>query len=89
MPAHHQRIMSIAMESLALQTALTFEKKNAEAAAQLRAEGVTLSEWSPEDLQTFRNAAQETWPEFATTPEAEALVASHIAYLTQLGLVQE
>lgn len=89
MPEHHRRIMSVAMESLALQTALTFEKKNAEAAADLREQGVTLSEWSPEDLQTFRNAAQETWPEFATTPEAEALVASHIAYLTQLGLVQE
>ena len=89
MPEHHRRIMSIAMESLALQTALTFEKQNAEAAAQLREDGVTLSEWSAEDLQEFRNAAQATWPEFATTPEAEALVESHLAYLKQLGLVQE
>ncbi|MGC1260391.1 MAG: TRAP transporter substrate-binding protein [Jannaschia helgolandensis] len=89
MPEAHQRIMSVSMESLALRTALTFEKKNAEAAAQLREEGVTLSEWSAGDLQEFRNAAQSTWPEFATTPEAEALVESHLAYLKQLGLVQE
>ena len=89
MPEAHQRIMSVSMESLALRTALTFEKKNAEAAAQLREEGVTLSEWSAADLQEFRNAAQSTWPEFATTPEAEALVESHLAYLKQLGLVQE
>ncbi|MFT6222387.1 MAG: TRAP-type mannitol/chloroaromatic compound transport system substrate-binding protein [Paracoccaceae bacterium] len=89
MPEAHQRIMTVAMEALALRTALTFEKKNAEAAAELRAQGVTLSEWAPEDLQEFRNAAQATWPEFATSPEAEALVASHIAYLTQLGLVSE
>ena len=61
---------------------------NAEAAAQLKAEGVTLWQWSEEDLQAFRDAAQATWPEFATTPEAKALVASHIAYLTQLGLVK-
>ncbi len=82
-------IMSTAMESLALRTALTFEKSNAEAAAKLREEGVTVSEWSPEDLQAFRDAAQATWPEFATTPEAKALVESHMAYLKQLGLVKE
>ena len=88
MPAHHQKIMKVAMEALALRTALTFEKKNAEAAAQLRADGVTLSQWSADELQKFRNAAQATWPEFADTPEAKALVDSHLAYLTQLGLVQ-
>ena len=89
MPAHHQRIMKVAMESLALRTALTFEKANAEAAAKLRSEGVTLSQWAPEELAKFRAAAQATWPEFATTPEAQALVDSHMAYLTQLGLVSQ
>ena len=87
MPAHHRAIISTAMESLALRTALSFEKLNAEAAARLRDEGVTLSAWSDEDLQAFRDAAQATWPEFATTPEAEALVQSHLDYLGQLGLV--
>ncbi|MEL7513596.1 MAG: TRAP transporter substrate-binding protein [Pseudomonadota bacterium] len=89
MPPHHQRIMKVAMEALALRTALTFEKANAEAAAQLRADGVTLSQWAPEELAKFRAAAQATWPEFADTPEAKALVDSHIAYLGQLGLVSE
>ncbi len=89
MPDAHKRIMKVAMEALALRTALTFEKKNAEAAAQLRSEGVTLSEWAPADLQEFRNAAQATWPEFADTPEAKALVESHLTYLTQLGLVSK
>lgn len=87
MPEAHRTIMSVAMEALALRTALTFEKANAAAAAKLRAEGVTLWQWSEEDLQTFRDAAQATWPEFATTPEAKALVDSHVAYLTELGLV--
>ncbi len=88
MPEAHRRIMSTAMMALALRTALTFEKKNAEAAAQLRAKGVNLYAWSPEDLQKFRDAAQASWPEFATTPEAEALVASHMGYLRQLGLAK-
>ncbi len=89
MPEAHQTIMKVAMEALALRTALTFEKKNAEAAAQLRADGVTLSQWAPEELQKFRNAAQATWPEFADTPEAKALVEAHLSYLTQLGLVSQ
>ncbi len=88
MPEQHQRIMSTAMESLALRTALTFEKKNAEAASMLREKGVNLYEWSSEDRQTFRDAAQSTWPEFATSDEAKALVESHLNYLTQLGLVK-
>jgi len=88
MSDQHRRIMSTAMMALALRTALTFEKKNAEAAAQLRAKGVNVYAWSPEDRQAFREAAQASWPEFATTPEAKELVASHVAYLRQLGLVK-
>ena len=89
MPAHHQRIMKVAMEALALRTALTFEKKNAEAVAQLKEQGVSIHEWSSDELAKFRAAAQATWPEFASTPEAQALVESHMAYLTQLGLVSK
>jgi TRAP-type C4-dicarboxylate transport system substrate-binding protein len=85
MPEAHRRIMSTAMEALALRTALTFEKKNAEAAAKLRADGVNLYEWSAVDRQAFRDAAQSAWGDFATTPEAKALVESHLAYLRQLG----
>lgn len=89
MPEAHRKIMSVAMEALALRTALLFEKKNAEAAAELKEKGVNLYAWSEEDLQAFRDAAQSTWPEFATTPEAEELVESHLGYLRQLGLVRE
>ncbi|MBL1404752.1 MAG: C4-dicarboxylate ABC transporter substrate-binding protein [Hyphomicrobiales bacterium] len=88
MPENHQRIMKVGMEALALRTALTFEKKNAEAAAKLVKQGVTLSVWAPEERQKFRDAAQSAWGEFATTPEAKALVESHLVYLRQLGLAK-
>ncbi len=88
MPEAHRRIMSTAMEALALRTALTFEKANAEAAAELKAQGVTLYAWSDEDRQKFRDASQASWAEFATTPEAKALVESHLTYLRQLGLAK-
>lgn len=84
----NKRVMQTAMMALALRTALTFEKKNAEAAASLQEQGVTLHAWTPEGLQEFRNAAQAAWGEFATTPEAKDLVESHLAYLKQLGLVE-
>ena len=86
MPEKHKTIMKVAMESLALRTALANEVLNNEAAAKLRAQDVTLYEWSPEERQKFRDAALASWPEFATTPEAKALVESHRAFLKQLGL---
>lgn len=89
MPDHHKTIMQVAIGDLALKSALTFEKKNAEAVSALQAKGITVSAWSAEDLQTFRDAAQSAWGDFATTPEAKALVASHINYLGQLGLVKK
>lgn len=88
MPAHHRTIMLVAMSDIALKSAMNFEKKNAEAAAELAAQGVTVSQWSPEDVQTFRDAAQAAWGEFATTPEAKELVEAHLVYLRQLGLAK-
>jgi TRAP-type C4-dicarboxylate transport system substrate-binding protein len=87
MPEHHRAILSTGMESLALRTALQTEKANAEALAALTEQGVTIHTWSDEELRKFRNTAQEAWDEFATTPEAVALVQSHRGYLQQLGLI--
>ncbi len=90
MPEHHKRIIDTAMQKLALQTALTFEVKNTEAVAQLKEDGVTIHAWSEEDLGAFRAAAQGAWQGWADkTPEARALVDSHMAFLEKLGLVAE
>ena len=88
MPEHHQTIMKVAMESLALRTAMLNEVRNNEAAAQLREQGVSIYEWSPEERQKFRAAALASWPEFATTPEAKAIVDSHLAFLKKSGLAK-
>ncbi|MEY8881908.1 TRAP transporter substrate-binding protein [Donghicola sp. XS_ASV15] len=86
----HRRIIDTAMQKLTLHTALSNEKKNAEAAAELAANGVTLHDWSAEDRADFRKAAQTAWDGWAAkTPEAAALVASHREYLGSLGLIAE
>ena len=89
LPEDLQRIIDVAMQKLAFQTALTFEVKNNEAAAALREKGITLHDWSAEDRATFRQAAQSAWQGWAEkTPEARALVDSHTAFLKTLGLVK-
>ncbi len=83
-----RRIIETAWQKLSFQIAMLNEKANTEAAAALQEQGVTLYAWSAEDRAEFRNAAQAAWDDWATrSPEAEALVASHKAYLTQLGLI--
>jgi TRAP-type mannitol/chloroaromatic compound transport system substrate-binding protein len=86
----HRRIIETAMQKFSFQSALTFEVANPAAKVELEAAGVTISDWSPEDRAAFRKAAQTAWQGWADkTPEARALVDSHMAFLTQLGLVSK
>ena len=88
MPAHHQAILKIAMQALALRNATANEVKNAKTAKELRAKGINLYEWSPEELAKYRAAVQAGWTEFATTPESKALLESHINFLKDLGAMK-
>jgi TRAP-type C4-dicarboxylate transport system substrate-binding protein len=89
MSDQQRRIIDTAWQKLSFQVALSNGKKNAEAAAMLKEQGVTLHAWSEEDRATFRAAAQAAWGDWATrSPEAGALVASHKAYLKELGLIK-
>lgn len=88
MPEHHKAIMKVAMQALALRNATANEVNNARTARELRAQGVNLYEWSPEELAKYRAAVKAGWTEFATTPEAKALLESHINFLVDLGAME-
>lgn len=88
MPTHHQAILKIAMQALAMRNATANEVKNAQTAKELRAKGINLYEWTPEELAKYRAAVQAGWTEFATTPEAKALLESHISFLKDLGAMK-
>jgi TRAP-type C4-dicarboxylate transport system substrate-binding protein len=88
LPEDIRRIFEVAMQKLAFQTALTFEVENAKASKALPQQGVTLYDWSQEDRATFRQAAQKSWQGWADqSPEARALVDSHIEFMNTLGLL--
>lgn len=88
MPDHHKAILKIGMQALALRNATINEVENSKTAKALRAEGVNLYEWPEEELNQYRAAVKSGWTEFATTPEAKALLESHIGFLTELGLMK-
>ncbi len=88
MPDSHKAIMKVGMQALALKNATANEVKNAQTAKDLRAKGVNLYEWSPEELAKYRDAVQKGWVEFATTPESKALLESHISFLKDLGAMK-
>jgi TRAP-type C4-dicarboxylate transport system substrate-binding protein len=88
MTEQQRRIIETAWQKLSFQLTLYMDVANAEAAAELVAAGITLHDWSAEDRAAFRAAAQTAWADWATrSPEAAALVDSHVAYMTTLGLI--
>ncbi|TRW99650.1 TRAP transporter substrate-binding protein [Paracoccus sp. M683] len=83
-------VVQKAMEDLGAKSAQTHADANEVALAELTEAGVNVSAWSDEDRAAFREAAQATWLEWAAkTPEAKSLVDSHIAYMTEIGLISE
>ncbi|MEZ5668312.1 MAG: TRAP transporter substrate-binding protein [Alphaproteobacteria bacterium] len=90
LPADLQAIMYVAMRKAALDIAMEAEVRNAQAAVELTAQGVEIIDWSAEDRATFRKFAREMWSVYAEQSEmAQRVVDSHIAFMTQLGLITE
>lgn len=84
----NRRILDVAMQKLSFQLTMAMDVENLKAKAALEAAGVTIHDWAPADRAAFRAAAQAAWQGWADkTPEARALVDSHMAFLGQLGLI--
>jgi TRAP-type C4-dicarboxylate transport system substrate-binding protein len=89
LPADIQRIFEVAGAKLALDTTITFDVANREAAKKVTEEmGVTLYDWSDADRLAFRKGAMAAWEGWADkTPEARALVDAHYAWMKRIGLL--
>ena len=88
MPAHHQSILKVAMQALALRNTTVNEVANAKNSVDLAAKGLNMYQWSEDDMATYRGAVQSAWKEFSTTPESEALLNSHLDFLRGIGAMK-
>ncbi|MEE8270712.1 MAG: TRAP transporter substrate-binding protein DctP [Alphaproteobacteria bacterium] len=84
-----QRIMEVALTRSALSLAIQTEIRDNGVAVELAEQGVTLHDWSADDRKRFREFARDTWQVFAGDSElAQRMVASHVAYMQGLGLIE-
>lgn len=89
LPDDLKAILESAMQQLSFHHTMSQQVDMSEVATQIAKEGVTLHDWSVEDRAAFRKAAQAKWQEWGDkTPEARALVDSHVAFMTRLGLIK-
>ncbi len=87
--AEQQRVMQVALDSVALEMAMRSMFDDQVAVRELAAEGITIHDWSAEDRALFRATAQETWAEWAEkSPAAAAAHDSHIAFMRKIGLIE-
>ncbi len=65
----------------------TLSDEDAAAEAEAREAGVTFTAFGDEDAATFRAMTQEVWADWGgRSADAQAIVDSHTAFLTELGL---
>lgn len=65
----------------------TLSDQDAAAEAEAREAGVSFTAFGEEDAATFRALTQEVWADWGgRSPDARAIVDSHTAFLTELGL---
>jgi TRAP-type mannitol/chloroaromatic compound transport system substrate-binding protein len=88
LPPDLQQVITDALEKAAQDIAEQSLVENEQAAKELTAEGITLHDWSDEDVKAYREFAQGVWLEWAEkSPLAKQAVDSHIAYMKKTGLL--
>ncbi len=90
LPDDIQAIIEVAMEKMAFRETLSHSVVIGQAAQKAREKGVTLYDWNAEQREAFRTFSRAKWEEWGErTDQAGALVDSHIAFMTQIGLITE
>ncbi|MEO0634959.1 MAG: C4-dicarboxylate ABC transporter substrate-binding protein, partial [Pseudomonadota bacterium] len=88
MPDHHKAILKVGMQALGLKNTTINEVKNAQNSVSLAEKGLNMYQWSEADMATYRGAVQAAWTDFATTPESQKLLNSHLDFLRDIGAMQ-
>ena len=88
LPPDLQQVITDALEKAARDIEEQSQSENEKAAEELTAQGITLHDWSDEDVREYRDFAQQVWLEWAEkSPLAKRAVESHIEYMKKIGLL--
>ncbi|MGE0503405.1 MAG: TRAP transporter substrate-binding protein DctP [Rhizobiaceae bacterium] len=86
--SEHQQIIEAAYNFAMQGAVLQYIAADARVAGELRAAGVTLHQWSDDDVKTYSAASRGAWSDWSGRGAlAKKAVDSHIAFLTSLGLI--
>ena len=88
MPDAHKAILKVGMQALALKNTTINEVENAKNSVALAEKGLNMYAWPEEEMAKYRAAVQEAWVAFATTPESQELLDSHLTFLRGIGAMQ-
>ncbi|MGG5821271.1 TRAP transporter substrate-binding protein DctP [Falsiroseomonas sp. HW251] len=85
-PDDLKEILQVAVRDTMIRNILRANREDIDALPQVRARGVEVAEFTPEDRATYRRLAQEVWTEWASrTPFSKRVIDNHIAYLRRIG----
>lgn len=89
LPADIKIILQVATRDFARDMIQTMGAADAEAAAQAKAHGVELVNWSKSERLKLRKVAATVWKEYASRSEmGQRIYESHLKFLKKLGLLE-
>ena len=90
LPEDLQQVITDALKKAGQDLAERSRAENEEAAQRLTDKGITLHDWSDEQVAEYRRFAQEVWQEWGEkSPLARKAVDSHVAYMKKIGLLDQ
>lgn len=88
LPAYLKIILETGVYRLASEVYYQYEMQDLEAAAQARAEGIKISDWSLEERAKFRNIAREQWQSVTEkSPVAKEYIDALVKFMKSQGLM--
>ena len=88
LPDDLKEVMQVAQTAIASELYQTIDYQDHTIATEIKAKGITVSDWSTEDRLKFRQTAQEVWADWATRSDmCKKMVDSHAGFMTALGLL--
>lgn len=88
LPDDFKEILVVATRDFARDSVERLTLEDRQTAIKLRKQGVTLTDWSPEQRKKFRQVAQKDWERWSKKSEmAGKVYQSEVAFLKKLGLL--